>query len=64
VDTDFLPLLDAFAGLDVLVLGEAMLDSYLEGSASRFCPEAPVPIVILSGRQDLPGGATNTTANV
>ncbi len=29
--------LEAFAGLDVLVLGEAMLDSYLEGNVGRFC---------------------------
>jgi D-beta-D-heptose 7-phosphate kinase/D-beta-D-heptose 1-phosphate adenosyltransferase len=63
VNADLLPLLDAFAGLNVLVLGEAMLDSYLEGSAGRFCPEAPVPVVTLSGRHDLPGGAANTAAN-
>jgi bifunctional ADP-heptose synthase (sugar kinase/adenylyltransferase) len=35
-------LIDAFAGLHVAVLGEAMLDSYLEGSTGRFCPEAPL----------------------
>jgi D-beta-D-heptose 7-phosphate kinase/D-beta-D-heptose 1-phosphate adenosyltransferase len=63
VDTAFVPLLDAFAGLDVLVLGEAMLDSYLEVFTGRFCPEAPVPIITLSGRQDLPGGAANTAGN-
>jgi D-beta-D-heptose 7-phosphate kinase/D-beta-D-heptose 1-phosphate adenosyltransferase len=60
-----LPLLiDQFAGRNVLVLGEAMLDSYLEGAAGRFCQEAPVPIVTLSGRRDLPGGAANTAVNV
>jgi hypothetical protein len=31
--------IDAFAGLPVAVLGEAMLDTYLEGNASRFCSE-------------------------
>jgi D-beta-D-heptose 7-phosphate kinase/D-beta-D-heptose 1-phosphate adenosyltransferase len=64
VNTDLLPLLDAFAKLQVLVVGEAMLDSYLEGCVARFAHEAPVPIVTLSGRQDLPGGAANTAANV
>ena len=29
---------DRFAGLEIAVLGEAMLDSYLEGSTRRFCP--------------------------
>src|SRR5437764_546358 len=57
-------LIDAFAGLDVLVLGEAMLDSYLEGTVSRFCQEAPVPIVALAEHRDMPGGAANTAVNV
>ena len=36
-------LIDAFAVRGVLVVGEAMLDSYLEGHTGRFCPEAPAP---------------------
>ncbi len=56
-------LIDAFAGRSVLVLGEAILDSYLEGHTGRFCPEAPAPIVTLAGRKDLPGGAANTAVN-
>lgn len=57
-------LLDAIAGLRVLVIGEAILDSYLEGVVNRLCPEAPVPVVNLSHRRDVPGGAANTAANV
>src|SRR6185312_5388426 len=57
-------LLERFAGLRVLVLGDAMLDSYLEGSAERICREAPVPTVSLRRRSDAPGGAANTAANV
>jgi D-beta-D-heptose 7-phosphate kinase/D-beta-D-heptose 1-phosphate adenosyltransferase len=56
-------LIDPFAGLNVLVVGEAMLDRYLEGTTSRFCPEAPVPIVALAARRDLPGGAANAAVN-
>src|SRR5947209_10583929 len=58
------PLIETFAGQHVLVLGEARLDSYVEGTAGRFCPEAPVPVVTLSGRRDMPGGAANTAVNV
>jgi D-beta-D-heptose 7-phosphate kinase/D-beta-D-heptose 1-phosphate adenosyltransferase len=58
------PLVDAFARLRVTVLGDVMLDSYLEGAASRLCQEAPVPVVALSGRKDIPGGAANTAVNV
>ena len=39
MSTELLSYAEAFAGLDVLVLGEAMLDSYLEGSANRFCQD-------------------------
>ena len=64
MNTSLQQYVDAFAGQRVLVLGEAMLDSYLEGSVGRFCPEAPVPIVAVSERRDVPGGAANTAVNV
>jgi D-beta-D-heptose 7-phosphate kinase/D-beta-D-heptose 1-phosphate adenosyltransferase len=56
-------LLDAFPRLRVDVLGDAMLDSYLDGVASRLCQEAPVPVVSLTSRKDIPGGAANTAVN-
>jgi D-beta-D-heptose 7-phosphate kinase / D-beta-D-heptose 1-phosphate adenosyltransferase len=56
--------LRAFRGTRVLVLGEAMLDSYVRGSAERLSREAPVPIVTLHERVDAPGGAGNTAVNV
>jgi D-beta-D-heptose 7-phosphate kinase / D-beta-D-heptose 1-phosphate adenosyltransferase len=57
-------LVDSFAGLDVVVLGDAMLDTYLEGTSSRLCQEGPVPIVDIDRRRDLPGGAANVAANL
>jgi D-beta-D-heptose 7-phosphate kinase/D-beta-D-heptose 1-phosphate adenosyltransferase len=54
----------AFRGTRILVLGEAMLDSYLHGNAERLSREAPVPIVALDGRIDAPGGAANTAVNL
>lgn len=53
-----------FAGLNVLVVGEAMLDSYLNGPPGGICREAPVPIVTVGERRDEPGGAANTAVNV
>jgi D-beta-D-heptose 7-phosphate kinase/D-beta-D-heptose 1-phosphate adenosyltransferase len=63
MNVDLHRLLDAIADLRVAVLGEAMLDTYLEGEAARFCPEGPVPAVTVTARLDLPGGAANTAAN-
>jgi D-beta-D-heptose 7-phosphate kinase/D-beta-D-heptose 1-phosphate adenosyltransferase len=53
-----------FRSVRALVLGEAMLDSYVHGDAQRLSREAPVPIVQISDRIDAPGGAANTAVNV
>ncbi|MBW4469918.1 MAG: bifunctional hydroxymethylpyrimidine kinase/phosphomethylpyrimidine kinase [Stenomitos rutilans HA7619-LM2] len=57
-------LVHSFTDRRVVVLGEAMLDSYLMGSADRLCQEAPVPVVTLSDRRDVPGGAANVAVNL
>src|SRR5688572_18403836 len=40
-----------------------MLDSYLEGTTERLCQEAPVPVVSVRERRDVPGGAANAAVN-
>jgi D-beta-D-heptose 7-phosphate kinase / D-beta-D-heptose 1-phosphate adenosyltransferase len=57
-------IVDRFAGMRVLVVGDAMLDSYLHGVPRQLCPEAPVPIVDIAFREDAPGGAANTAVNL
>jgi D-beta-D-heptose 7-phosphate kinase/D-beta-D-heptose 1-phosphate adenosyltransferase len=57
-------LLDTFAALRVLVIGDAMQDAYLHGASSRLCREAPVPIVAVDARHEVPGGAANVAVNV
>src|SRR5579883_1737051 len=64
MNMDLPALLARFSGLHVLVVGDAMLDSYLEGAVERICREAPVPAVALRRRSDAPGGAANTAANI
>jgi D-beta-D-heptose 7-phosphate kinase/D-beta-D-heptose 1-phosphate adenosyltransferase len=53
-----------FPGLRVLVVGDAMLDTWLEGEAIRLCKEAPVPVVREANTTHCPGGAANTAANL
>lgn len=53
-----------FHRLRALVIGEAMLDTYLEGSATRLCREGPVPVVLKTGEHRFPGGAANTAMNL
>ncbi|GAA6624068.1 D-glycero-beta-D-manno-heptose 1-phosphate adenylyltransferase [Scytonema sp. NUACC26] len=59
-----LVLLDKIANLHVVVIGEAMLDGYLEGFSDRLCPEAPAPVVTVNNRAYFPGGAANTAVNI
>ena len=53
-----------FRGLRALVIGDAMLDSYVYGSATRLCSEGPVPVVSKTGEERRPGGGANTAANL
>ena len=48
----------------VLVIGDVMIDAYLFGSVDRISPEAPVPIVNLSKRNNRLGGAANVALNI
>jgi D-beta-D-heptose 7-phosphate kinase/D-beta-D-heptose 1-phosphate adenosyltransferase len=41
-----------------------MLDEYVWGTVHRISPEAPVPVVSVTGRTAVPGGAANVAANV
>jgi D-beta-D-heptose 7-phosphate kinase/D-beta-D-heptose 1-phosphate adenosyltransferase len=63
VTSDLVELVHDLTGLNVLVVGDAILDSYLIGTAERICREAPVPIVALADRVDAPGGAGNAAVN-
>jgi D-beta-D-heptose 7-phosphate kinase/D-beta-D-heptose 1-phosphate adenosyltransferase len=57
-------IVEALAGRRVLIIGDIVLDRYLWGDVRRISPEAPVPVVDLSGMRNVPGGAANTAANV
>jgi D-beta-D-heptose 7-phosphate kinase/D-beta-D-heptose 1-phosphate adenosyltransferase len=51
-------------GYRVLVVGDVMLDEYLIGDTRRVSPEAPVPVVGVTHRFAVPGGAGNAATNV
>jgi D-glycero-beta-D-manno-heptose-7-phosphate kinase len=53
-----------FADQRVLVIGDLMLDEFLWGKVSRISPEAPVPVVDVTGESYYPGGAANVARNL
>ena len=53
-----------FNNLNVLIIGDVMIDSYLWGKVSRISPEAPVPIVAVEKKERRLGGAANVALNI
>jgi D-beta-D-heptose 7-phosphate kinase/D-beta-D-heptose 1-phosphate adenosyltransferase len=64
VTADGSGLLEAFGGLEVVVVGDAILDAYLDGTANRLSREAPVPVVTVADRSEAAGGAANVAVNL
>lgn len=54
----------SFNSLNVLIIGDVMIDSYLWGKVNRISPEAPVPIVAVTKKERRLGGAANVALNV
>lgn len=48
----------------ILVIGDLMIDRYLEGSSERVSPEAPVVVVDVQQERSVLGGAGNVAANL
>lgn len=64
MDIDLSRLVDACAGLKVVVIGDVILDIYLEGGVDRLCREEPLGVVEVERREENPGGAGNAAVNV
>ena len=49
---------------NITVIGDVMLDRFWSGASRRVSPEAPVPVVNVSGQEDRAGGAGNVAVNL
>ncbi len=56
--------IDSFRRLNILVVGDLMLDAFIWGKVSRISPEAPVPVVEVDEESFYPGGAANVARNL
>ena len=52
------------SGVNVLVIGDAMIDKFIVGRVTRISPEAPVPVVTFDHDMYRMGGAANVASNV
>lgn len=57
-------ILARFKHLNLVVLGDLMVDAYIWGKVSRISPEAPIPVVEVVKEEARPGGAANVGLNM
>src|SRR3989338_3771326 len=48
----------------IMVIGDIILDQYIQGHVTRLSPEAPVPVVVQERSFYTPGGAANVAHNL
>jgi len=54
----------SFNNLNVVIIGDVMIDAYMWGNVNRISPEAPVPIVSIVKKENRLGGAANVALNI
>ncbi len=64
LDESLLEVLEMFEGTRIAIIGDVMLDVWLEGPTRRISPEAPVPVIELTTRESRLGGAANVASVV
>ncbi len=62
--TDSTDIFEQFKNLNVVIVGDVMIDRYWHGKVSRISPEAPVPVVELNRVEERLGGAANVALNI
>lgn len=61
---DYKEIFQKFNNLNVVVIGDIMVDSYQWGKVERISPEAPVPICAVTKIENRLGGAGNVALNL
>lgn len=56
--------IDKLKDVKVLVIGDLMIDEFINGKVERISPEAPVPVVDVTSITHTPGGAGNVVNNI
>lgn len=62
--TTFQSIFNDFNGVNVLIIGDVMIDAYIWGKVDRVSPEAPVPVISVTKKDFRLGGAANVALNV
>src|ERR1700734_2233239 len=55
---------DRFSRVNILCVGDVMIDKYVNGTVTRISPESPVPVFRIAGSTHVVGGAGNVAQNI
>ena len=64
MNTNWHSIFNDFKKIKVLIVGDAMIDSYMWGTINRQSPEAPIPIVDIEKHEKRLGGAANVASHI
>jgi D-beta-D-heptose 7-phosphate kinase / D-beta-D-heptose 1-phosphate adenosyltransferase len=56
--------IEKFAEVDVLCIGDVVVDNFIDGEVKRISSESPVPVLLASHSRLYPGGAANAARNI
>ena len=57
-------MISAMQDQHIVVIGDVMLDRFINGEVNRISPEAPIPILNQTVVRNMPGGAANVARNL
>ncbi|MEN9522963.1 MAG: hypothetical protein RL065_1340 [Bacteroidota bacterium] len=64
MNTTLINAIHQFKTKHIAVVGDVMIDHYINGKVDRISPEAPVPVVNVNSFDDRAGGAANVALNI
>ena len=62
--TELVEAIDRFSDVNIMIIGDVMMDEFIWGTVERISPEAPVPVVNVTDETQVLGGAANVINNV
>lgn len=62
--SSLIDLVSRFSGARILCVGDIMLDQFVTGLVDRISPEAPIPVLRVTERRAMLGGAGNVVRNL
>ena len=64
MNNQYLSYIDRFSSVNIMVIGDLILDEYIFTEVNRISPEAPVQVCLIKNKKKLLGGSANVANNI